>query len=139
MEDREVLQQIKGLTISQRERILRVIKEYFSLNSQLESTMPTIYPYCHAHAKFIKRGKLKKVNKQRFSCKECGHKFLTLLEHYLKEEDQILSGTIEFDETYLLESQKGKKTENRKARHRGEPSSLRWNISRASMSSHHNR
>ena len=67
------------------------------------------------------------------------HKFLTLLEHYLKEEDQILSGTIEFDETYLLESQKGKKTENRKARHRGEPSSLRWNISRASMSSHHNR
>ena len=54
------------------------------------------------------------------------HKFLTYLNDYLNKEDIKLSGTIEIDETYVLESQKGSKSlNNRKARHRGEPSKYR--------------
>ena len=41
------------------------------------------------------------------------------------EEEDALSGTCELDEKYILESSKGVKTANRKARHRGEPSRLR--------------
>ena len=53
------------------------------------------------------------------------HKFLSLLESYLNKEKIDLSGTIEFDETYVLESTKGKTPTHRKARHRGEPSKQR--------------
>lgn len=53
------------------------------------------------------------------------HKFLTLLENYLNNEKICLAGTIEFDETYIHESTKGKTPKNRKARLRGEPSKLR--------------
>jgi len=53
------------------------------------------------------------------------HKFLVLLEEILKEESTELSGTVEIDGTYLLESSKGVTPENRKARHRGEPSNFR--------------
>lgn len=54
------------------------------------------------------------------------HKFLTYLNEYLNNEDNnVLSGTIEIDETYVLESQKGIRNINRKARHRGEPSKYR--------------
>lgn len=53
------------------------------------------------------------------------HKFLCMLKKHLDESMNKASGTIELDETYLLESSKGKTPENRKARHRGEPSRLR--------------
>lgn len=53
------------------------------------------------------------------------HKFLSLLESYLNKEKIELDGTIEFDETYILESHKGKASLNRKARHRGGHSKLR--------------
>lgn len=54
------------------------------------------------------------------------HKFLAYLEEYLNnEEDNILKGTIEIDETYVLESEKGERQIKRKARHRGEPSHYR--------------
>lgn len=53
------------------------------------------------------------------------HKFLVLLEDILFNEDSYLSGTIEIDETYELESSKGTHPDNRKARKRGEPSKYR--------------
>ena len=53
------------------------------------------------------------------------HKFLSVLEKYLELEKIQLSGTIEFDETYYLESYKGSSLKRRKARHRGEPSKFR--------------
>lgn len=53
------------------------------------------------------------------------HKFLVVLEEILDKSKDIVSGTVEFDETYLLESVKGTSPKNRKARHRGEPSNLR--------------
>ena len=53
------------------------------------------------------------------------HKFLAVLEDILKAETALLSGTVEIDETYELESSKGTPPENRKPRKRGEPSHLR--------------
>ena len=53
------------------------------------------------------------------------HKFLTILERLLDEENTLLSGTVEIDETYELESTKGTPPKNRKARKRGEPSHFR--------------
>ena len=52
-------------------------------------------------------------------------KFLSMLEKYLESEKIQLSGTIEFDETYVLESSKGSSLKHRKARHRGKPSRFR--------------
>jgi hypothetical protein len=56
------------------------------------------------------------------------HKFLRMLEKYLESEKIQLSGTVECDETYVLESSKGSSLKHRKARHRGEPSKFRGNI-----------
>ena len=53
------------------------------------------------------------------------HKFLSMIEKYLESEKIQLSGTIECDETYVLESPKGSSLKHRKARHRGEPSKFR--------------
>lgn len=53
------------------------------------------------------------------------HKILCALMMMLDQEPERLSGTIEFDETYKLESQKGNRHIKRKARHRGEPSNYR--------------
>ncbi len=53
------------------------------------------------------------------------HKFLSVLEDILDTEATVLSGTVEIDETYELESMKGKKHLERKARQRGEPSNFR--------------
>lgn len=53
------------------------------------------------------------------------HRFLTLLEEILDTSDIELSGTVEADETYILESTKGSTPTNRKARHRGAPSKFR--------------
>ena len=53
------------------------------------------------------------------------HKFLGILEKHLESEKKQLSGTIECDETYVLESSKGSSLKRRKARHRGEPSKFR--------------
>ena len=53
------------------------------------------------------------------------HIFLSMLEKYLESEKVQLSGTIECDETYVLESSKGSSLKYRKARHRGEPSKFR--------------
>lgn len=53
------------------------------------------------------------------------HKFLCLLEKILDTSNIELCGTVEADETYILESQKGSIPENRKARHRGMPSKYR--------------
>ena len=52
------------------------------------------------------------------------HKFLSMLEKYLESEKIQLSGTIECDETYVLESSKGSSLKHRKAHHRGEPSKI---------------
>lgn len=53
------------------------------------------------------------------------HKLLCALEELLRTEDSKLCGTIEFDETYELESEKGSKNIKRKARKRGGPSNYR--------------
>lgn len=53
------------------------------------------------------------------------HKFLCLLEIYFDQDNNKEAGTVELDETYMLESTKGITPKNRKARHRGEPSKLR--------------
>lgn len=53
------------------------------------------------------------------------HKLLCALEELLLTEGDKLSGTIEFDETYELESKKGSKNIKRKARKRGGPSQYR--------------
>ena len=53
------------------------------------------------------------------------HKFLGILEKHLESEKKQLSGTIECDETYVLESSKGSSLKRRKARHRGESSKFR--------------
>ena len=47
------------------------------------------------------------------------HKFLSLLAEILQKEEVLMTGTIEGDETYVLESTKGSNPENRKSRHRG--------------------
>lgn len=46
------------------------------------------------------------------------HKLLGMLEKYLESEKIQLSGTIECDETYVLEFPKGSSLKHRKARHR---------------------
>jgi hypothetical protein len=46
------------------------------------------------------------------------HKFLSLLAEILQKEEILMTGTIEGDETYVLESTKGSNPENRKSRHR---------------------
>lgn len=56
---------------------------------------------------------------------EIRHKLLAALEHVLTIEGQLLSGTVEIDETYELQSEKGSRAISRKARHRGEPSNYR--------------
>lgn len=53
------------------------------------------------------------------------HKILCALEVLLDSENMKLSGTIEIDETFELESQKGCRKIQRKARKRGGPSSYR--------------
>lgn len=53
------------------------------------------------------------------------HKFLCFLQEYLDRECQIISGTVEIDETFDLVSEKGNRKIKRKARKRGEPSNLR--------------
>lgn len=53
------------------------------------------------------------------------HKLLCALEELLTLENQLLSGTIEFDETFVLVSNKGSRNINKKARKRGEPSEYR--------------
>ena len=53
------------------------------------------------------------------------HKILCALEELLLTEGVKLSGTIEIDETFELESQKGSKNIKRKARKRGGPSQYR--------------
>ena len=50
---------------------------------------------------------------------------MILLEKMIAEQEDRCVGFIEFDETYELESTKGSIPERRKARHRGEPASLR--------------
>ena len=45
--------------------------------------------------------------------------FLSLLEEIFGKEKELMTGTIEGDETYVLESMKGSIPENRKSRHRG--------------------
>ena len=47
------------------------------------------------------------------------HTFLGLLEEIFGNEKELMTGTIEGDETYVLESAKGSVPENRKSRHRG--------------------
>ena len=53
------------------------------------------------------------------------HKFLCFLKKALEKETDKLSGTVEIDETYILESQKGSRSINREARKRGEASHYR--------------
>lgn len=53
------------------------------------------------------------------------HKTLCALETMINNENAQLCGTIEIDETYELESDKGSKQIKRKARKRGEPSQYR--------------
>lgn len=53
------------------------------------------------------------------------HKFLCLLEEILEQANITVDGTVEIDETYVLESCKGTKPVHRKARHRGGHSSFR--------------
>ena len=48
-----------------------------------------------------------------------------MLEKYLESEKIQLSGTIEYYETYVLESSSGSSLKHRKAHHRGEPSKFR--------------
>ncbi|MDX8419799.1 hypothetical protein MOZ60_06785 [Stecheria sp. CLA-KB-P133] len=45
--------------------------------------------------------------------------FLSLLEEIFGKEKELMTGTIEGGETYVLESMKGSIPENRKSRHRG--------------------
>ena len=60
------------------------------------------------------------------------HKILCALEVLLDEEQQKLCGTIEFDETFELESKKGERNITRKARKRGGSSDYRG-LSREQM------
>lgn len=53
------------------------------------------------------------------------HKILIALEALSDDDSAPLKGTIEIDETFILESQKGCRDIQRKARHRGEPSNYR--------------
>lgn len=53
------------------------------------------------------------------------HKFLCFLEKALGEETEKLGGTVEIDETYVLESQKGARSIKREVRRRGESSHYR--------------
>jgi len=175
MRQSPILVAYSKLSASQQERIRRVVTDLVNMNEQLESQKPEVCPYCEKQSKMIRKGC--ECGKQKYQCKECGHKFvwdshtitanlkisrdefleicldtlglvpiketaarldrsvqcvfenrhkfLIVLEEILKEEDQKLSGTIEFDGTYVLESVKGKKPRTRKARHRGEPSNFR--------------
>lgn len=50
------------------------------------------------------------------------HKVLCALRQRVENTSELLSGTVEIDETYLLESCKGRNKLKRKARRRGEPS-----------------
>ena len=76
MDKNTLLEQLAKLTENQRNQIIREIKDYIQMNESLESTGPTICPCCNKEAHFIKRGKLRKTKKQKYSCKECGYKFV---------------------------------------------------------------
>lgn len=175
MKQSELLKSISKLSDSQRERIIREIKDYLMINEQLADTRPDVCPCCGKHTRLIKKGK--QSGKQRYQCKTCGskfvydshhitscmkithdefieicldtitlvpiketaarlnrsiycvfnnrHKFLALLEKIVDEETDLVSGTIEFDEKYILESNKGSSPENRKSRKRGGKSNYR--------------
>lgn len=177
MKQSELLKVFSKLSDSQKERIIRELKDMILQNSQMEDSKPEVCPFCHKKTKLVKKGI--ESGKRNYFCKECRHrftydshtitscikiskdelieicldtlnlvpiaktaarlnrsvhcvftnrhKFLCLLEDLLKDENILLEGTIEVDETYLLESEKGNKKLHlkRKARHRGEPSNLR--------------
>lgn len=53
------------------------------------------------------------------------HKVLFAMEQILNQENILLKGTIEIDETFELQSSKGSRILTRKARKRGEPSKYR--------------
>ncbi len=54
------------------------------------------------------------------------HKFLMLLEQRIEEQDGVMDGIVEIDETYVPDSYKGiKRTDGRKARKHGEPAEKR--------------
>ena len=54
------------------------------------------------------------------------HKFLLLLDQLLFEQDEVMEGIVEIDETYFPDSTKGiKRTDGRKARKHGEPAEKR--------------
>ena len=54
------------------------------------------------------------------------HKLLLLLEQLLYEQNEVMDGIVEIDETYVPDSTKGiKRTNGRKARKHGEPAEKR--------------
>ena len=171
----ELIGAINSLTEHQLDKIAETVTQYIELNNELSKIEPGRCPVCgSACGKFIKKGFLR--GKQRFACKECGHKFtydtkqltahshqpveswITLIRDTLKlvslqetaEQLQVskttvfymrhrfllflmeraemkgpLAGIIEADETYMLESQKGKKVTDRKPRRHGRKASKR--------------
>ena len=171
----ELVEALNSLSEHQLDIISKTVIQYVELNNELGKIQPECCPICGSTCgKFIKKGFLR--GKQRFACKECGHKFtydsrqLTAHSHqpveswtalirdtlklvplqetaeqlrvskttafymrhrflvFLMENPEFkesLSGIIEADETYMLESQKGKKVTDRKPRSHGRKASKR--------------
>lgn len=171
----ELIGALNSLTEHQLDMITETVIQYIGLNEELNKIQPESCPVCGcADGRFIKKGFLR--GKQRFACKECGHKFtydtmqLTAYSHqpidswidlikdtlklvplqetaekirvskttvfYMRHRflmfltelpgfDGSLSGIIEADETYVLESQKGEKVTDRKPRRHGRKASKR--------------
>ena len=74
MRQSELLIAFSKLTPAQRNRIEKELVMLIDRNQKLESAKPEICPICGcSHENLVKRGK--QNGKQRWTCKECGHKF----------------------------------------------------------------
>ena len=74
MRQSELLIAFSKLTPAQRNRIEKELMMLIDRNQKLESAKPEICPICGcSHENLVKRGK--QNGKQRWTCKECGHKF----------------------------------------------------------------
>ena len=177
MKNIDITSQLTQLTTFQKERLYREILDYIQFNEFVLNEVIGVCPVCGIKdPRILKKGFLN--GKQRYQCKECGHKFvstrgklsynsqqseehwsmvildtlnaipleqtaaildrciptvfnmrhkfLLLLEQLLFEQDEVMEGIVEIDETYVPDSYKGiKRTNGRKARKHGEPAEKR--------------
>lgn len=92
MKSDELLTLLPQLTDSQKERVTRIVIDLVKRNLAMEGGRPTVCPQCRKHSEMIKKGFHR--GKQRYKCKECGHKFVydsrTITSHMQISNDEFI-------------------------------------------------